>query len=302
MHTQKIYLLLVISPILLISCQRDVGIELLSSVVSSDSMLLVKKVDETTVPGIPGKSAVTSEYEYDSESKMTRFVLNSISGNQTRFSESHFIRDSKGRIVTIEIKSQRLTNGVPSVTLEGPAFDTSTTKVVYQDENSRKINYIKRTNRAGEKTALDSTVYEYDNNNHVKKTTIYYLSWAVHQPGDMLILIRYMTWTFNEKGSLTQIEEYGKTNSSFTMQIRYRFEYDDKINPLFRNEDVFLNQWSDFSPNNVVKNNVFIPATGENYDNTAVYQYRSDNKPLSATYFSPPSVVNASRLSTFYYK
>jgi hypothetical protein len=297
---QKNFHLLIFLLLLLTSCQRETAFERVPGILSGDSSLLVKRVDESTEPGVPGKITATYEYEYDLYKKLVGSNFISIYENITRSSEGRYMRDNKGRIITVENRSQKLLNGAPYVTPEGPAFDTSIINVAYQDDSSRKINYIKGIRLAGGKTAVDSTVYEYDNNDHVKKTISYYLTWAVHQPGEMLALSGYMSWIFNEKGSLTQLEQYVKDNAGLTMQIRYRFEYDNKINPLFINEDVFLSNWFELSPNNTVKQNVYYPVTGENYDNTAVYQYRSDNKPLSVTYFSP--VVTANMQSFFYYK
>ena len=297
----KTYLLLFVCLIMFVSCQRETGAELLDNT-SDDSGLLVKRVDESTEPGVPGKAVATSEYEYNSEKKLIRTIINSAHGSITRHSDSRYTRDSKGRIMTIAATSQRLINGAPYQTLEWPAFDTVSTMVIYQDELSQKIKYIKRIIRSGEKTTIDSSLYDYDSNGHVKKIIIFYLPFGVHLPGEQLMSSGYSAWTFNAKGSLMQLEEYGEANGNFFLQIRYRFEYDNKINPLFTNEYVFLYNWFDLSPNNVVKQKVYIPAYGEDYDNTATYQYRPDDKPLSVIYFSPPTVTNTNRQSNFYYK
>jgi hypothetical protein len=292
---QKINLLIILLT-LLISCRREVSIEPPPGTTTGDSGLIVKKVDEFTQPGYAGKPTFTTEYKYDSEKKLIREVFIAINGNDSTHSESLYGRDSKSRVVTIDSKSQRFINGVPYVSPEGVGSDTITTTVIYLDAISGKINYIKATGHSGEKVFTDSTAYEYDNNDHVMKTTSYYLP-TVQRPGDTLVLSGYSSWVFNEKGSLLQLEQGGTDTLGL---IRYRYEYDNKINPLFKKEDVFLGQWEDYSPNNVVKQNVFIPATGENYDNTAVYQYRSDDKPSSASYYSP--VVNGTSTTTYYYK
>jgi hypothetical protein len=292
---KKAYALSALTMMLFMGCQREVAFEL------SDEELLVKRIDESTEPGVPGKATTITDYEYNSDKKLIRSVYTSTYENITRSSDARYTRDNNGRIIIIETRWQRLKDGVPYATPEGPAFDTTFGSVIYRDASSRKISYTKHVNRSGDKTAMDSIVYEYDSNDHVKKTTGYYLPMAVHQPGEPLIPFGYTDWVFNATGSLTQQEVYGG-DAPFTMQIRYRFEYDDKVNPLYRNEDAFLDQWFDISPNNVVKQTVYISANGENYDNTATYQYRVDNRPSSVAYFSPPTVVSANRQSTFYYK
>lgn len=298
---KKNSLLSVIFLTLFISCQRETGYELASGL-RGDSSLLIKKVDESTEPGQPGKYTGTYDYEYNTENKLIGILFNANYGIRTATGVTRYIRDSKGRIITIENVSKQFINGLPYVSPEGQLPDTSIINIVYQDESSHKISYIKSKYQVGDKTAKDSTVYEYDNNGRVTKTSPYHLPLAVHLPGDTLILGDYSTWTFDASGNLRETILYAKTKGSFIMNIRYRFEYDNKVNPLYTHEDMFLSNWSDYSPHDVIKQNVFIPGTNENYDNTAVYQYRSDNKPASVTYFSPPTVVNATRVSTFYYR
>jgi len=313
----KNYLLITISFILIVSCQRESDIVLESGNINDTGSgnindtgsLLIKRVDESSTPGVPGVGTTITEFEYNTEKKLIRSVITSVIGNKTRFSERQIIRDSKGRFITIEIRSKRLMNGVPNETQEGPAIDTSIAQVVYQNEISRNISHIKRNishikriARSGNKTSIDSMVYEYDSNDQIKKTTIHYLPWGIHQGGELLISSGFSLWVFDEKRNLTQLEQFTPSNGSYALNIRYRFEYDNKINPVYANEYVFLNNWFDMSPGNVLKQNVYIPITGENYDNTAVYSYRSDNKPVTVTYFSPPTVVNENRKSTFYYK
>jgi hypothetical protein len=295
------FLILIFATIMFISCQRETIIELTPGA-TDDSGLLVKKIDEATVPGVPGVARATYEYEYNSDKKLMRVNYNSTSESIMRLSKTRYKRDNIGRIVDVAILWERFKNGIPYATLEGPASDTIIGTVAYKDQLSRKIDYVKYVNWSDGKTAVDSTVYEYDANDHVKKTTGYNLPAGVQQPGETFTLYGYTNWTINLANSLVQLETYGKSNAGFTLQIRYTFEHDDKVNPLFRNEDIFINQWFDFSPHNVTKQTVYIAATGETYDNTATYQYRTDNKPSSINSFSPPPVVNANRQSTLYYK
>lgn len=286
--------------VVLLSCRREMSSE--RALPPDDSGILFKRVDTSTEPGVVTIGVSTSVYEYNSKSRLVKQIFTAGSGGRSRSSQSRYTRDDKNRIISIEAESQELENGAPYETPEGPAFDTTVSNIVYQDEGSVKVSYIKAVTRSGERTFIDSTVYQYDSHAHVKRTTGYYLPWGIHQAGEAPVSSGYTEWTFSEDGSLTQIEQYAQTNGTANLQIRYRFEYDDKINPLFTKEDVFINNWFDVSPHNVVKQNVYIPVTNENYDNTAVYKYRSDNKPISVTYFSPPTVVRGERRSTLYYK
>jgi hypothetical protein len=294
------FLVLIIVSVLVISCQREVdgGI---ASQRGGDSSLLIRRVDEGTEPGRVEKYTSTTDYQYDIEKKLIRVEWNFVNGTRTWKDVTKYIRDSKGRVETIENISKQFDNGVPYVSPER-FLDTFVTHYVYQDESSNKLLYSKRVYRVGEKTAKDSIVFEYDTDSNVKKTLEYYLGLAIHLPEDTLPLKSFSTYAHDAAGNLTENALYIiESNGSFTLNIRYRFEYDDKINPLYMKGDVYLYYWGQYAPHNVVKQNVYLPGSSpEVYDNTSSYQYRSDNKPASVAYYSP--VVAGTSEATFYYK
>jgi hypothetical protein len=270
-----------------------------SSRTQIDSGLLIRSVHESNSPGQATAYTSINDYEYNADKQLVRIELNSVSGTRTGKVITRFIRDSKGRIVTIENISKQFVNGVPYVSPEG-IRDTNITDYVYKDESSDKILYSKRVYHVGNKTAKDSMVYEYNAAGDVAKTFQYYFPLAVYLPGDTMTLTNYSAYKFDASGNLTENALYSRSGGVFELNMRFRYEYDQKINPLYMDEDALVSFWPQHAPQNVVKQSVFIPQNGENYDNTAVYRYRSDDRPSSVAHFS--AVVSGTNETTFYYK
>src|SRR5437868_6904878 len=114
----KVFLLLLTSGCILISCRHEASIELASRPSSGDTTMLFKKVDISSTPGVPGSATSTSTYEYNAERKLIKQVYISTNGSKSFSAESRYVRDNKGRIVSIEAQSHELVNGLPYETPE----------------------------------------------------------------------------------------------------------------------------------------------------------------------------------------
>jgi hypothetical protein len=283
---QKNILLILLSIIIVISCQKQ------ASVASHDGadapVLLVKSIFNVNDSSTHLSSNTATEYEYDIGRKLISRSLRTVSvANGVRYEYSsykHFYRDKNGRIMKVTEKY-----GEPR---EGVTYDTIVTNVHYENEGSTNLlSTVRSVKQTGSQVAkYDSTVYFYNNHERVSKTNNYTYSSNSMQPH----LSNYYTWQYDALGNLLEmklysdVDYYGNYNGgNFFLNSTFLFEYDHHPAPFYHaDEDRLTNgQWPT-TPNNVITSRT--QYNGREDVIVYRYQYRDDGRPASVGYRDAP--------------
>ncbi len=300
---KKAYFLFALLAALFVSCQKDISLDAQNTTVVNELLrgdengeLLVRMVSVS----IPGSDSIVQEYQYDSAKQLAQESFSAIStqagATKIYSSITRFYRDASERVVKVAQKY-----GQP---VEGIVYDTTFTYITYQNAGSKKIMYTITITKSGSKTAYDSTVYFYGTNNRVNKTQ--------HFTGSIIDSLSvtpksqvYFTWQYESKGNLTKIEQFSDNNNNgnFELMISYEFKYDDKINPLFAQDDVRMEGgWGSVaSPNNVLEQKVTPAGIGAGYTHQWFYQYQINNRPATER-FTSGDVGSRVTTAKYYYK
>ena len=266
---RKIISLAVASAYLLVSCQKETSTD--SPNQRTDTTLGNQLARVVTYSGPSNQDSAVVEYTYGATGKLasehTTFVIND---NGTIVRKEYFTRyerDVTGRIVKFTYK--------PTTDI-GNAPDSVSESVTYKGAGLMQIAYLNDSTR----------VYEYDAQGRVSKTSDYQ-----HLPlaTDPRKLVVYHTYTYDAAGNMLERKEYTDRNDdgNFELNISYKFEYDNQINPLYFTDDAMIEfKWYLFaSPNNLTKFSYDVADPGFPDDEAnATYQYRMDGKPASSTY------------------
>lgn len=248
------------------SCQKEVSETLLRGNGTDSTANLLRKQVITYLAD--NTDYFIYEFGYDSSGKLSK-RHNSVTIRQTNgtitVNEGMIIyhRDALGRIARIEYPPSSL---YPN---------TINTIVEYQDPVSNKILKM-----YDDQDKL-MTLFDYDNNGRVLK-----ISFFQHYPlpTDPMTMSSYHLHSYDNLGNLKEktFVQDDDHNGTFEPAISFRFEYDDKTNPLFPVDDaLFSENWSLVSPNNTVKQiNItpHPPAPGDTINYS--YDYDSKNRPI----------------------
>jgi hypothetical protein len=228
----------------ILSCQKEIeGVARPGSTPDSSSSGLLKKTVSTNLP--ENIDWLTIEYEYDSIQRIsTIFITQKIKQTNgsiiTKNGTVHFFRDPNGRIIRI-----------------GTMPDTASFNIIFNYENAVSqypLNAVSlRHQPSGADKVLASTVFEYDNNNRVVKTT----PW-IPTTSNTMVTNSYELNFHDTNGNITEKKAYRDDNGDgiFELNIAYSWEYDNHHNPKYQNETAF-SYWQGIwpyigSPNNVV--------------------------------------------------
>lgn len=198
------------------------------------------------------------EYIYDSAGRLSqRYYLAKIKNANgsitTKIDTVNYHRDVLGRLVRIG----DLTDSVYIIV----KYDGQTNRVTEANDN------------------LDSysTQFEYDANGHIKRLNFFM---RTPTPSDPKRKVGYHDHVYDAQGNLIEKIFYQDDNltGNFSSPIRFKFEYDNKINPRFPVDDVlFPETWSLSSPNNNTRQINIYTDPSMNMD-TIKYNYIYDNK------------------------
>lgn len=184
------------------------------------------------------------------------------SGKLIMEGEKHYYRDEQGRIAHISLPPNNTNRREISVH--------------YTDANSNMVAFtfchFKAAGNRGEDSlsGYDSIVYVHDGG-RLSKMLEYFSDNGINYT-------HYFTYnfTYDESGNIRETSKY-KTDGSACYIYSYD-SYDDKINPLYSNDEVRMLEtfWNagNISPNNLVKGN---------YIADKVFDYRPDGRPRSCT-------------------
>jgi hypothetical protein len=248
-----------------VSCQKEVSETLLKGNGTDSTASLLRKQVITYLAD--NTDYFIHEFQYDSSGQLSKrhntVKIRDTNGNIT-VNEGLIIyhRDILGRITRIEY---------PPSSLYPNAINTM---VEYQDRVSNKI--LKMYDDQDKLI----TLFDYDNDGRVLK-----ISFFQHYPlpTDPIKMSSYHSHSYDNRGNLTEKTFFQDDdhNGTFEPAITFRFEYDDKTNPLYPVDDaLFSENWSLVSPNNTMKQinitpNPPIPGDTINYS----YDYDSKNRP-----------------------
>jgi len=248
------------------SCQKEVSETLLRGNDADSTANLLRKQIITYLAD--NTDYFIYEFEYDSAGRVSQryntVKFRKPDGSLTvRDGLVKYHRDGAGRIIRIEY-------------LPSPLYpDTISTFIEYQDPVSNKIS------KMYDNKDKSLTLFYYDANSRVLK-----INFFQHYPSstDPLILTAYHSHSYDKRDNLTEkvFFQDDDHNGTFEPAITFRFEYDDKTNPVYPVDDaLFSENWSLVSPNNTVKQiNITphppLPGDTINYS----YDYDSKNRPV----------------------
>jgi hypothetical protein len=269
----------------LVSCQKETSTDTPNQNQRTDSSG-TRLVRVVTFSGSSGQDSTVVEYTYDATGKLAEehsiLVINDNGNLVKREFLTRYLRDVTGRIV-------QFTNKGPVSDL-GNAPDSVTETVTYKGAGLMQIAYLNDSSR----------VYEYDAQGRVSRT-------SDHQhfplPSDPRKLVVYHVYTYDGAGNIAVRNEFTDADGegNFELNISYKFEYDNQVNPLYFRDDAMIEfKWYLFaSPNNLTKFSYDISdPRGLDDEASATYQYRMDGKPASSTYVGN----GQTNFSVYYYQ
>jgi len=226
----------------------------------SDSQNLLAKIVTKQ-----GSDSTVVEYNYDSQLRFIQEKTTSVDASGAEINTISLVRDANGR-------ATKLTEAVSG-------SGTYVTDYAYVSPSDKKLrNGIYRFDYNGTQVT-DSIAFAYATK--VSKTTHYYS--AVGVPSTQAY---YYEYTYDTKGNMTQAKLYQPNSSGTTvLSATINFEYDNKINPIYFNDDVLVEYlgYQYTSPSNITKVNVVGADPADNFTATSVYEYRADGRPTKAT-------------------
>jgi len=222
----KTILAFVLFTLLLQSCQKEVSVANRPGI-TPDSIyrpagLLMKKV-ATSVPD--NIDWYTTEYGYDSSNR-----LSSIAFTQK-------MKKPDGSIATIKGALQFIRDDIGRISKIVSLPDTSPVNAIitYQNATSQKASNVSiyKTLISGEKLLLDSSVFEYNSNNLIEKTSRY-----ERLPGNAAKLLTYQQYLYDNLGNMSEAKLFQDDDDDGTFQIvlTYQWEFNNHSNPEYFND------------------------------------------------------------------
>lgn len=269
-----------------ISCQKEFSIESGETDLVRGNIGLLSKVIVTYLPD--SLDYLSHEYFYDTAKRVNRIVTTQKSrqsgGVVTEKTKAvQFQRDNYGRIVRIT---------------SFPDTSSYYTVFLYDNAPSNKVVSATVYQRTGYFSVLiTSTLFEYNTSNRVLRTSQYY-----PQATNSLKLTAYQTYLYDSRGNIIEKQLYQDdlNNGTLVPSLRYRWEYDNRINPRYQKE-VALFYWdanwpTTGSPSNAIKQLNYYP-NSPNDELLNTFQYDSKGRPLFE--LRKPDATNITKY--FYY-
>lgn len=218
----------------------------------------------TFIEKVKYKSATDSiitQFSFNSDGLLTEESFQIFDGTDISEGSISLIRDDSGRVIR-------------SIFVDGFSQD----EITNFQYNASKVKYGIRSFLIGGASVIDSVVYAHSNK--VSRTTSY-----ITLPGASTELDQYFEYKYDSRGNLVEVKNYLSGGSADFLFGTYTFEYDDKINPWYSNDDVLVdfNDRLYTSPNNVLKATYEYADPVYNSVRVYTYQYNNDNRPLTGT-------------------
>jgi hypothetical protein len=219
----------------------------------------------------------TIDFTYDASNRLIKYKsTQDLGAGNVLSTETRFTRDAAGRIIK-------------EVIVDDFAGDSSVLTYVYANTTGRTIKY--GLDGEADDQVRDSLVFGYTGD-LCTKITFYETTDA----GDSYELYSVVTFKYDARNNVIEAMESYDDAGTLVPSVKYVYEYDSKVNPLYLREDMLLLN-SDLlfnSPNNAVKLNFTALELNVTIAQTVSYQYRSDNKPSKAngTYSNVPYTIN----------
>lgn len=165
------------------------------------------------------------------------------------------IKRTNGTIDEIKGTTQFYRDNLNRIIRIGSFPDTSSinTLLHYIDASSIKVGSAVIVKNIGTSTlVLDSTVFEYGSNGKVSKSSHY-----LPDVNSIPQLSTYQIYQYDLNGNVISKALYqdDDANGSFEIALTYKWDYDDKLNPMFQDEIAYF-QWGELWPDYSSKNNV----------------------------------------------
>lgn len=232
------------------ACQRTTPNDQLAPTDANDTGLL-KQIRTVLLPDSFYQTYET--YFYDNN----RHLRDRTVGMNNVFTHTTYTRDAQGRLVKWKYKTSKP--------------DSTEIGVVYESASSTKVKYLSDS----------SAVFTYNGSGQIIRTDSYQ---PIPAPGSGYKLAAYHLYSYDASNNLVKREEFTDPdqNGTFTLNITYFMEYDDKPNPRYPIDDAMIElSFLDMSPNNLVKMRYDIAAAGPtDGENIINFQYGTLNKPL----------------------
>lgn len=211
-----------------------------------------------------GSDSTVTEFTYDGNGRFIVEKTTVVEDGSSEVSSKSIVRDASGR-------AKRVVESVPG-------FSGFVDYTYLNPTGSRVRNGLLKFDFGGIQVT-DSIAFQYATK--VSKTTHYY-----SLLGSVTEVAYYIEYAYDGKGNMTQVKFYQPNDAGdITLSDTYNYEYDDKVNPVYFNDDVLVeyvgNQY--VSPNNLVKINVVSSDPSQNFKLTNVYEYGADGRPVKMT-------------------
>jgi hypothetical protein len=247
------------------SCQKSYNVPDDLRVINTDSTItgLLKKQVFTYIP--ENFENMFFEYAYDTAGRLSRRYylakIKNADGSITIKQDTlNYYRDASGRLIRI-----------------GELTDSVYLVVEYDGQSNR-------VKEAKDNLDIYSTQFEYDAAGNIKRLNFFMRTPMASDPKRK---VGYHDHVYDVAGNMVEKIFYQDDNltGNFESPIRFKFEYDNKINPRFPVDDVlFPETWSLSSPNNNTRQiniytNPTMPSDTINYS----YVYDDKNRPVKST-------------------
>ena len=292
---KKFSLILILSGIFLVSCQKDISwdpsvtqgggnTDTTGTGGNNSGSLLVKTVS------VQNSESYTTTYTYTADKKIDVINTTGTSGGLDVGNYRRFYRDATGRITRIATK-------VPPQS--GIEVDTVFMNVHYPDAATFNYDYTVQKISLSGFDIYDSTTYTYNANNQVTEG-------YTHQYNPILGPVQDLrsVYSYDASGNLIKIEGYNNATGNMELTVTFDLEYDNKTNPAaFDKQEMLVSGGNPGSSKNNVTVMTFKDVAGNEPEQIInnVYTFGSNGLP-SKVVATDQSGFNPVTTTTFYYQ
>jgi hypothetical protein len=237
-----------------------------------------------------GTDSVNALYGYDNQKRLTSYKTIGIIFGSSIDAEIKIVRNTAGIVQKLILKNDFAVNlGIDSIV-----------RIVHYDVSKSRYTSMMASYFDGSDDVKDSTAFTYNAAGKMSQVEYFF---------DDGVSGGYMEqekaeYTFDANGNVTK-EKFYEFNSStglYEQSYQYAYEYDDKINPLYLNNEGFLlGDINTVSSHNINKNTYTdFTDPSQNDVSSAVYTYNSTGRPITLTQTSQGLPVALT--TTYYYK
>ncbi|HYK46616.1 MAG TPA: hypothetical protein VEV83_15675 [Parafilimonas sp.] len=239
---------------LLISCSKSVNNRVENTGSSSVQFISVNGSNDST----------TYNYSFDEQGYLVKQQV--LANTPVLYPVWEYTRDEQKRI----IKITRFGSG-----------DTLILNVNYA--NGNEVSYAVEYSSKDPSKITDSMTYEYADGK-VQRLDVYLSPTASSEQATYYFTYEYAA------SNLSKVHSFWLNDGTYSESLGFDFEYDDKVNPLFSPDDIFMGMGIGGGASYISANNVTRQTNHYGvYDDYVTYDftYDSDNRPVSVTWSGP---------------